>query len=151
MRSLVMAAMAAGMMMAGGCSSEPADTAERNAAIANFTPPSVTSRADFGGVIERRFQRLDKNNDLRLDPTELPERRADAIMEKYDADNSGSIDSAEWGKFMLDRFDAIDTNKDASVTSGEREAEREQRRAAEGVGTSETLDTALDEASNVAN
>lgn len=183
MRALVVMLVAGGLLAA--CSDKAEEAAQRNA-ITNFTPPSVTSRADYGGVIERRFQRLDKNNDLRLERGELPERRADQLLRQYDADNSGALDSEEWGKYMLERFDRLDTNKDGSITSDERKAgrgdrgdrgeragrngrdadagandqTREERRAArrerrenrdgQDAGRDD-LDSALDEASNVAN
>jgi hypothetical protein len=118
---LIIAAAAAATLAACGPSAE--ERAETNAAIANFVPPSVLSRLDFGGVIERRFRRLDRNGDDKLQPTELPQRNAQRIM-RYDTDGDGAVSAEEWSTGQLARFDRQDANHDGTVTSDEREAAR---------------------------
>ena len=123
------AVMLAGVALAmAGCSGKSDEKAARNAAAANYVPPSVTSRADFGGSIERRFNRLDKNNDTKL--TELELGRRAGLIKQYDKNGDGALDSSEWGTAMLSRFDTFDTNKDGTVTSDERQEQRAARRAA---------------------
>jgi len=148
-----------GMVLAlGACSAPNGDTInssasandaapDQNAALANYVPPSVTSRADFGGVIERRFHRADANADDKLTVDELPGRNAERLLGRYDKDGNGSLDSSEWGTLMLERFDRLDANKDGSVTSKEREAMRAARGAGARAGAEP--DAALDEAENV--
>lgn len=117
------------------------DTApSQNTSLANYVPPSVTSRADYGGVIERRFHRVDANGDDKLSVEELPGRNAQRLLDRYDKDGNQTLDSGEWGTLMLERFDRLDANKDGSVTSRERETMRATRSA-----RSEP-DAALDEA-----
>ena len=113
----------AAMLAACGKSEEMADA---NAAATGFRPPSVTSRADFGGTVERRFHRLDKNGDDKLQADELPERLRRAIG-RYDTDGDGALNSDEYGALMLKRFDRQDLNRDGTVTSEERAQAREQR------------------------
>ena len=109
---------------ATGCSKPtPDEKALENPAIANFVPPFVMSRLDFGGVVERRFRRLDRNEDDRLSREELPPARADRLM-RFDTDGDGFISNPEWSKGMLARFDAQDLNHDGTVTSDERERAR---------------------------
>lgn len=111
----------------GGPSGE--EKAEMNAAIANFTPPFVMSRLDFGGVIERRFRRLDQNGDDRLQKDELPQRLADRLM-RFDTDGDGAIGQEEWSTGQLARFDGQDINRDGTVTSSERDEARRRREEA---------------------
>lgn len=118
---------------------------DANAAAADFRPPSVTSRADFGGMIERRFHRLDKDGDDRLSADELPERMR-RMLPRYDKDGDGKLSSDEWGAAMLDRFDKQDLNRDGTVTTDERqrfrEARREQRDEREGGVADELINAA---------
>lgn len=107
----------------GGCGQSAEEKAENSAAANNFVPPFVMSRLDYGGVIERRFRRLDRNNDDRLIRDELPPQRADRLM-RFDANGDGGISNEEWGKGMLARFDSQDLNHDGTVTSDERERAR---------------------------
>lgn len=112
-----------------GCSNgDEATKAAARKQIEQYEPPSVTSRADFGGLIERRFRRLDTNGDGKLSQTELPARLAGRIA-RYDTNKDGQLDSGEWGKMLLERFDRQDANKDGSVTTDERQAMRAERRA----------------------
>lgn len=113
--------------MLAACSGQNSEEkAEMNAAIANFTPPFVMSRLDFGGVIERRFRRLDRNGDDRLQKDEMPARWAARIMQ-LDANGDGEVSAEEWSRGQLARFDAQDINRDATVTSAEREEARNHR------------------------
>lgn len=107
------------------CSGKSADEkAMQNAELANYTPPFVMSRLDFGGVIERRFRRLDANSDDRLEPSEISPRRRDFVMQ-FDTNKDGFISSDEWSRGMLAWFDRQDLNHDGTVTSDERERARE--------------------------
>ncbi len=126
MRGLIV--LAGIVPLVAGCGTETTG-ADENAAAANYRPPTVTSRLDFGGSIERRFHRLDKNGDDRLERDELPPRLRGAF-DRYDTDGNGSLNSDEWGKLMLDRFDRMDANRDGTVTSEERDAARAAARAA---------------------
>ncbi len=117
------AAMALGVMLAG-CSKT--DVAGTNAttpvanAAATFTPPTSISRADYGGRIERRFQKLDKNKDGKLTADELPGNRGPRMLKRMDTNGDGSIDATEWSTGMLARFDKQDVNKDGNLSSDER-------------------------------
>lgn len=115
MRSLVV--LAGVLPVLAGCGGS-GTSADENMAV-DYRPPTVTSRLDFGGMVERRFHRLDVNADDRLTPDELPPRLR-GIMAQADTDGDGSLNSQEWGAFMLGRFDQLDLNKDGSVTSEER-------------------------------
>ncbi|MBW6524773.1 hypothetical protein KZ810_14830 [Sphingomonas sp. RHCKR47] len=107
------------------CSGKSADEkAMQNAELANYTPPFVMSRLDFGGVIERRFRRLDTNNDDKLEPSEIAPKNRERVM-SYDTNKDGFVSVEEWGRGMLARFDAQDLNHDGTVTSDERERARE--------------------------
>ncbi|WBH17669.1 EF-hand domain-containing protein [Sphingomonas radiodurans] len=126
MRVLMVLAGVLPVLAGCGTSEEAADA---NAAAANYRPPSVTSRLDYGGQIERRFHRLDKNIDDKLSEDELPERMRRVLM-RGDTNGDGSLSSDEWGALMLARFDRQDLNKDGSVTTEERVAARQSRRDA---------------------
>jgi Ca2+-binding EF-hand superfamily protein len=125
MRGLIVLAGIVPLLAGCGKADEGADG---NAAAINYRPPTVTSRLDFGGSIERRFHRIDKDGDDRLTRDELPPRIRPAF-DRYDADGNGSLNSDEWGKLMLDRFDRLDVNKDGTVTSEERDQVRAAARA----------------------
>lgn len=116
-------------MALAGCSAQSdEEQAAEQADLANYTPPFVMSRLDYGGVIERRLRRLDANGDDRLVPGELPQRARERIM-KLDANGDGAVDADEWSTGMLDRFDAQDANHDGTLTSDERERARAQQAA----------------------
>ena len=89
-------------------------------APAGFSPPTTISRAEYGGRMERRFRKLDKDGDGKLQRTELPQKRADRIVRRMDSDGDGVITSAEWSAGMLARFDKQDANRDGNLTSDER-------------------------------
>lgn len=121
-RRLVVACAA---MVAACSGAAPEENAEREAALANYVPPYVLSRLDFGGVVERRFRRLDRNEDDRLVPSELPSPRAARVM-RFDTNNDGAVSNEEWSEGMLKRFDTQDLNHDGTVTSDEREKARSE-------------------------
>jgi hypothetical protein len=132
--------VAAGVMLAmvAACSgSGDEEEAVNAAALANYSPPFVMSRLDFGGVVERRFRRLDHNGDDRLELRELNPRTAQARMKAMDRNGDGVLSNQEWSEGMMARFDAQDLNKDGTLTSDERE------RALS--GTEEALPTPADE------
>ena len=109
-------AMIFGLCVLAACSDKSGGAVENDAAAAAFRPPTVTSRADFGGLIERRFHERDANRDDKLQRDELPERAADRILAKWDKDKDGALSATEWGDMMLDRFDVMDLNDDGTVT-----------------------------------
>ena len=84
-----------------------------------LSPPVVISRVDWASRAARRFRRLDKNADDKLDPTEIP-KRAGRLM-SLDHDGDGSITEIEFGEGMLARFDTMDLNHDKTLTSDERQ------------------------------
>jgi hypothetical protein len=96
--------------------------ADARAAAVHFVPPSVMSRLDYGGIVERRFRALDRNGDDYISADELP--TADSKLMKLDRNGDGKISATEWSEGMLGRFDSIDRNHDGSVTSTERETFR---------------------------
>lgn len=89
-------------------------------APAGFTPPTSISRAEYGGRTERRFRRLDRNGDGKLEASELPQQRAQRLLRRMDRDGDGAISSTEWSDGMLARFDKQDVNRDGNLTSDER-------------------------------
>lgn len=123
---LMTAAALAGAAMLGACGPTPEEQrAAADAAAANFTPPSVTSRLDFGSSTERRFRSLDRNSDDVIDREEIPS--LNARMRRLDRNNDGDITSSEFNEGMLARFDGMDLNRDGTVTSEERETYRSGR------------------------
>lgn len=128
-KSLIGIAFFAGVLT--GCSNDSDDAAKAAAhnAIMEYEPPTITSRADFGGSIERRFQRLDADHTGELTQDELPPRIAAQAIAPFDSDKDGKLNSGEWGKMMLERFDRQDANKDGTVTTQERQASRMKREA----------------------
>ena len=96
------------------------ETADANAA--GFVPPSVLSRLDYGGMVERRFHTLDRDADGKITSDELP--RSDSRLMALDLDKDGSISAIEWSEGMIGRFDKMDANHDGTVTSEERASTR---------------------------
>lgn len=118
--------MMAGALALAACSGrDEQGNAEQTAALSNYVPPFVMSRLDFGGVVERRFRRLDVNNDDKLVVSELSPRMAGRFTQ-IDRDGNGGISNEEWSAWMMKRFDSQDINHDGTVTSDERERAREQ-------------------------
>jgi hypothetical protein len=128
MRSLMMLAVLVPLLAACGTPEEDHDAA---AAATNYTPPTVTSRLDYGSEIERRFHRFDVNGDDKITADELPARLR-RVVARGDTNKDGALGPEEWSNLMLDWFDRNDLNKDGTLTTEERETYRERRRAARG-------------------
>lgn len=122
MRSLMMLVAAGSLLAACGTREEQNDGVAAN----NYTPPTVTSRLDFGSEIERRFHRMDVNGDDRIVADELPERLRPMIA-RGDANKDGALSPEESGDLLLDWFDRNDLNKDGTLTSEERDTYRKRR------------------------
>jgi len=122
---VLMGVMAAGLVVAG-CGDKDAQRAQADASASGFVPPSVTSRLDFGGIIERRFRTLDRNGDDRITKDELPSRNAPRLL-ALDRNKDGEISAIEYSEGMLGRFDRMDLNHDGTVTSEEAREARIQR------------------------
>ena len=133
MRAMVMVATA-GLALAG-CNKGADSTAARSgpdatattpaasstpSAPAGFTPPTSISRADYGGRIERRFRKLDRNGDGKLETSELPQKRAQRMLRRMDKNGDGTVSATEWSDATLARFDKQDANHDGNLTSDER-------------------------------
>ena len=89
------------------------------AATSTFAPPRTTSRLDYGSRIERRFRKLDKNQDDKLAADEFPRNRGTRMLKRMDKNGDSVIDATEWSSGMLASFDKRDVNKDGSLTSNE--------------------------------
>jgi hypothetical protein len=85
-----------------------------------FTPKASISRADYGGRMERRFRKLDRNQDDKLTADELPQARAQRMVRRLDTSGDGAISQDEWSRGMLARFDRRDANNDGTLTPDER-------------------------------
>ena len=118
--SMVMVAL-----LATGCQREEAkkekllDAAARRS---HFEPPATMSRAEFGGMVERRFRNLDRDGDGFLSPGEYD--RGSERFRRFDADRDGKVSAEEYSDSAMRRFDAHDLNKDGTVTQLEWEAAR---------------------------
>lgn len=134
MRSLMMLAACGSLLAACGTREEQ----HENGAAQNYTPPTVTSRLDFGGEIERRFHRVDVNTDDRVTADELPDRLRPMIA-RGDTDGDKALGPQEWGDLMLNWFDRNDLNKDGTLTSEERATYRERRGASREAGTGQAV------------
>ena len=119
----VAAAMLASILVASCHSAEKAQQ-KADANAAGFVPPSVLSRLDYGGIVERRFHTLDRNGDQKIDKDEMP--RSDSQLMALDLDKDGNVSAIEWSEGMIGRFDKMDANHDGTVTSEERQAGRRQ-------------------------
>ena len=122
MRVAVMVGCLGAMLAA--CSGKPSDQKlEQSAAVQNYVPPSVTSRLDYGSLTERRFRRLDRNQDDAITRDELPTTNPGRIA-SLDANHDGRVTEEEFSKGQLARFDANDLNHDGTVTSAERQLKK---------------------------
>ena len=119
---MVAGVVAAGLAVAGCGPSDDEKRAAADAKAASFTPPSVTSRLDFGSAMTRRFRALDRNADEFIDRTELPSRNS--RLSRLDRDKDDRISAIEFSEGMLGWFDRVDANHDGTITSDEREAAR---------------------------
>ena len=107
------------------CGDKDAERAAADAAAANFTPPAVTSRLDWGGQQERRFNDLDRNADGKLTDDEFP--RVDSRLVRADVNEDGEITKGEYSERSMERFDHMDLNRDGTVTSEERAESRKRQ------------------------
>ena len=159
MRTIV-AVTAAGLALAG-CNKQ--DTASSNAAApastatpaasstaapAGFTPPTSMSRADYGGKVERRFHKLDRNGDDKLERDELPAKRADRLLRRADKNGDGAIDASEWSAAMLQKFDKRDADHDGNLAGDEKGGKGGKHR---GGGKRDREDDSLDDSDEVDN
>ena len=117
--------VAAALLVLAGCGAhetrrEKADKADARVAAMHYRPPSVLSRLDYGGTVERRFHALDRNGDLYVTPDELPAGDPRHVL-ALDADHDGRVSSDEFSRGLLARFDKEDANRDGTVTSAEHE------------------------------
>jgi len=119
---MVAGVVAVGLAVAGCGPSDDEKRAAADAKAASFTPPSVTSRLDFGSAMTRRFRALDRNADEFIDKTELPSRNS--RLSRLDRDKDDRISAIEFSEGMLGWFDRVDANHDGTITSDEREAAR---------------------------
>lgn len=121
-----MRALAAGLILlaAPACRDREAERAEadREVAASGFVPPQVTSRLDWGGQQERRFNALDRNADAKLTRDEFP--RADSRIVRADSNGDGEITKGEFTDGVTAWFDRMDLNRDGTVTSEEQETTR---------------------------
>jgi|GEM_PF-2577997 len=123
MRMVVVTVLCGALAMLGACgpnAEEKKVAADQRAA--GFTPPSVTSRVDFGGMMDRRFRTLDRNGDDVIDAEEMPSQ--DSRLKELDRNRDGQVTASEFSEGMLARFDRMDLNRDGTVTSEERETFR---------------------------
>ena len=125
MRMVVVTVLCGALAMLGACgpnAEEKKVAADQRAA--GFTPPSVTSRVDFGGMMDRRFRTLDRNADDRITKDELPS--PNARIKAFDRNKDGVITEVEWSEGTLRWFDRMDLNHDGTVTSEERAEARKR-------------------------
>ena len=94
--------------------------------------------------LAERFDQLDKNRDGKIDASERPQRgqggapggRHGGGMAKLDVNGDGaiSLDEAAGHQRLLDKFEMIDTNADASLSRQELQAWRAQQGGRRGPG-----------------
>lgn len=107
------------LLLLAGCGGPTKQQKDAYAEAAkSYVPPAVTSRLDYGGMVERRFHLLDRNQDGYVTSDELPHRNDPTIM-SLDHDGDGRVSAQEFSEGMMARFDANDLNKDGTVTSNE--------------------------------
>ncbi len=123
MRLTIGAVIVAAVLVAGCGPSKREKRAIADAKAANFIPPAVTSRVDFGSSIDRRFRALDRNGDNYLTPEEMPAKNRARFM-AFDKDGDGKVSEIEFSDGQLARFDHDDLNHDGTVTSEEQHAAR---------------------------
>lgn len=116
MRLLVLGLVATALS-ACGAQEEEREAIDARVAQSGFTPPSVTSRVDWGTQVERRFHDLDRNQDDQLTPDELP--RETSRIANFDANGDKIVSEDEFSEGAMARFDRMDLNKDGTVTSEE--------------------------------
>ena len=122
---IVVVTVAGAMLLAGCGRSSEEKRAAADANAADFRPPAVTSRIDFGTAMDRRFRQLDRNADDRITKDELP--RVNSRIAELDRDKDGVVTAIEWSEGTLKRFDQMDLNRDGTVTSEEQAEWRKAR------------------------
>ena len=121
MRIMIGAVMVTALLLAGCGPSKREKRAMADAKAANFVPPSVTSRVDFGSSVDQRFRALDRNGDNYITPDEMPPKSKARLM-SFDKDGDGKVSEIEFSDGQLARFDRDDLNHDGTVTSEEQQA-----------------------------
>lgn len=124
MRLTIGVAVTAALLVAGCGPSKREKRAIADAKAANFVPPSVTSRLDYGASVDRRFRALDRNGDNFITPDEMPKQNAARLM-SFDKNGDGKISEIEYSDGQLARFDHNDLNHDGTVTSEEQQAAKD--------------------------
>ncbi|MBB4088176.1 hypothetical protein [Sphingomonas carotinifaciens] len=114
-------------LLATACNnhSEEKREADQRAAAAGFVPPSVTSRVDFGGMMDRRFRTLDRDGNDIITDNEMPS--GNSRIRELDRNGDGEVTHSEFSEGTLNWFDRMDLNRDGAVTSEERESSRTER------------------------
>jgi hypothetical protein len=64
----------------------------------------------------KRFQELNKDNDLTLDKAETAGLVSDAEWKAHNKDHDGTLELDEWLNIVRARFHAADTKKDGKLT-----------------------------------
>ena len=107
-------------IVTGACSDKVEEAAKADARAAGFVPPSIVSRLDYGSAQQRRFVNLDRDGNGIITGTEMPRRNS--RLARLDRNGDGEVTSSEFGEGTLARFDAMDLNRDGTLTSDERVA-----------------------------
>lgn len=119
---LVVLGLVACALAGCGRAEEKRERADAKAAASGFTPPSVTTRVDWGTRVERRFHELDRDQSDRLERNEWP--RVEGGVARGDANGDGVISEDEFSDAAMARFDRMDLNHDGTVTAEERKTSR---------------------------
>ena len=67
----------------------------------------------------KRFQELNKDNDVTLEKAETAGLVSDAEWKTYNIDHDGALELDEWLNIVRARFRAADTKKDGKLTMQE--------------------------------